>query len=48
MAAFDLVVAMAKKMAEGGVVKRSLVDGMQEDEGGHKDGMYMLMKTFVR
>ncbi|THH02095.1 hypothetical protein EW026_g741 [Hermanssonia centrifuga] len=31
-AAFDLVVAMGKKMAEGGVVKRDLVDGM--DEGG--------------
>ncbi|KAK7692600.1 hypothetical protein QCA50_004232 [Cerrena zonata] len=30
-AAFDLIVAMGKKMTEGGVVKRSLVDGMEED-----------------
>jgi len=30
-AAFDLIVAMGKKMAEGGVVKRVLVDGMDED-----------------
>ena len=30
-AAFDLIVAMGRKMNEGGVVKRSLVDGMEED-----------------
>ncbi|KAJ7163578.1 armadillo-type protein [Mycena crocata] len=30
-AAFDVVVAMGKKMNEGGVVKRNLVDGMDED-----------------
>jgi len=30
-AAFDLIVAMGRKMAEGGVVKRSMVDGMDED-----------------
>ncbi|KAI9442221.1 NUC173-domain-containing protein [Lactarius indigo] len=30
-AAFELIVAMGKKMAEGGVVKRVLVDGMDED-----------------
>lgn len=30
-AAFDLIVAMGRKMAEGGVVKRGLVDGMDED-----------------
>ncbi|KAI0821663.1 NUC173-domain-containing protein [Trametes gibbosa] len=29
--AFDLVVAMGKKMAAGGVVKRDLVEGMDED-----------------
>ncbi|KAH9859050.1 NUC173-domain-containing protein [Lenzites betulinus] len=29
--AFDLVVAMGKKMAAGGVVKRNLVEGMDED-----------------
>lgn len=30
-AAFGLIIAMGRKMAEGGVVKRSLVDGMDED-----------------
>ncbi|KAJ6625900.1 armadillo-type protein [Mycena sp. CBHHK59/15] len=30
-AAFEVVVAMGKKMGEGGVVKRSLMDGMDED-----------------
>ncbi|KAM6501995.1 Armadillo-type fold [Amanita muscaria] len=30
-AAFDLIVAMGKKMKEGGTVNRSLVDGMDED-----------------
>lgn len=32
-AAFNLVVAMGSKMSIGGVVKRSLVDGMDQDEG---------------
>ncbi|KAI5890624.1 rRNA processing protein RRP12 [Schizophyllum commune H4-8] len=32
LAAFDLVLAMGRKMSEGGVVKRSLIDGMDEDE----------------
>ena len=36
--AFDLIVAMGKKMAEGGVVKRDLVDGMDEDGVG-EEGM---------
>lgn len=31
-AAFDLVVLMGNKMAQGGVIKRSLVDGMEEDQ----------------
>ena len=30
-AAFDLVIAMGKKMAEGGVVRRDLLEGMEED-----------------
>ncbi|KAI0266803.1 NUC173-domain-containing protein [Gloeopeniophorella convolvens] len=33
-AAFELIVAMGKKMAEGGVVRRDLVDGMDEDGAG--------------
>ncbi len=37
-AAFDLVVAMGKKMVEGGVVKRQKIDGMDED--GASDGMF--------
>ena len=31
LAAFDLVVAMGRKMGEGGVVKRDLMDGMDEN-----------------
>lgn len=30
--AFDLIVAMGKKMKEGGVVKRNLLEGMDEDD----------------
>jgi ribosomal RNA-processing protein 12 len=30
-AAFDLVVAMGKKMDAGGVVKRSMIDGMDDE-----------------
>ncbi|KAG6845310.1 hypothetical protein H0H87_011160 [Tephrocybe sp. NHM501043] len=30
-AAFELVLAMGKKMSEGGIVKRNLIDGMDED-----------------
>ncbi|KAI0630149.1 NUC173-domain-containing protein [Trametes polyzona] len=33
-AAFDLIVAMGKKMAAGGVVKRNMVEGMDEDGAG--------------
>ncbi|KAI8992894.1 NUC173-domain-containing protein [Trametes punicea] len=33
-AAFDLIVAMGKKMAAGGVVKRNMVEGMDEDGVG--------------
>ena len=37
-AAFDLVVAMGRKMTEGGVVRRDQVDGMDEGEGGEGMG----------
>lgn len=30
-AAFELVLAMGKKMSQGGMVKRSLINGMDED-----------------
>ncbi|KAH7920537.1 NUC173-domain-containing protein [Leucogyrophana mollusca] len=33
-ASFELIVAMGKKMSEGGVVKRNMVDGMDEDGAG--------------
>ncbi|CDO72515.1 hypothetical protein BN946_scf184980.g56 [Trametes cinnabarina] len=33
-AAFDLIVAMGKKTAAGGVVKRNMVEGMDEDGAG--------------
>ena len=36
-AAFDLIVAMGKKMTAGGVVKRQNIEGMDEDGAG--DGM---------
>lgn len=32
--AFDLIVSMGRKMAEGGVVKRSMMDDMDEDGPG--------------
>jgi ribosomal RNA-processing protein 12 len=38
LAAFDLIVAMGRKMNEGGVVKRSMMDGMDED--GPSDGSW--------
>ncbi|KAF5370856.1 hypothetical protein D9758_001883 [Tetrapyrgos nigripes] len=30
-AAFELIITMGKKMSEGGVVKRDMIDGMEED-----------------
>lgn len=30
-AAFDIILVMGRKMSSGGVVKRSMVDGMDED-----------------
>ena len=30
-AAFELILAMGRKMSEGGVVKRNMVDGMSKD-----------------
>lgn len=33
-AAFDLIVTMGKKMSEGGVVRRDLVDGMDDESSG--------------
>jgi ribosomal RNA-processing protein 12 len=31
-AAFEVIVALGKKMSEGGVVNRNMIDGMDEDE----------------
>ncbi|KAH9986533.1 NUC173-domain-containing protein [Russula compacta] len=36
-AAFELIIAMGNRMAEGGVVKRNLVDGMAEDGIGEAE-----------
>ncbi|TFK44425.1 armadillo-type protein [Crucibulum laeve] len=33
-AAFDAIIAMGRKMSGGGVVKRSMMDGMDEDDAG--------------
>jgi len=30
-AAFDLILSMGKRMKEGGIVRRSMIDGMDED-----------------
>ena len=35
ISAFELIVSMGRKMGEGGVVQRSLIDGMDEDNIGH-------------
>ena len=37
-AAFDTIVVMGRKMGEGGIVKRDLVDGMDEDGMETKEG----------
>jgi ribosomal RNA-processing protein 12 len=42
-AAFELIIAMGRKMAEGGVVKRSLVDGMEEDGVGEGVNLFFLI-----
>lgn len=42
-AAFELIIAMGRKMAEGGVVKRSLVDGMDEDG----EGVNLSLSTYL-
>ncbi len=41
-AAFDLVVAMGKKMSEGGVVRRDLLEGMDEDGPGQGEYHYKI------
>lgn len=46
-AAFELIVAMGKKMAEGGVVKRNLVDGMDEDDVGEGMSIFLIARTQV-
>jgi ribosomal RNA-processing protein 12 len=45
-AAFELIVAMGTKMAEGGVVKRDLVDGMDEDGAGEGMGLFSNHRLF--
>lgn len=42
-AAFDLIVAMGKKMASGGVVRRQMLEDM--DEGGTGDGTSFLVSS---
>jgi len=39
-AAFDLIVSMGKKMSQGGIVRRSMMDGMDQD--GNDEGMIVL------
>lgn len=33
-AAFEVILAMGRKMSAGGIVKRNLMEGMDEDKGG--------------
>lgn len=33
-AAFEAILAMGRKMSAGGIVKRNLMEGMDEDKGG--------------
>lgn len=47
-AAFDLLVVMGKKMGEGGILKRSLVDGMDTSEGAAPAQDGMLLRTLAR
>ena len=44
-AAFDLIVAMGKKMAAGGVVKRSMVEGMDEDGAGEGEPFWHVTRS---
>lgn len=44
-AAFDLIVAMGNKMSEGGVVKRSAVDGMDQDDAPEGTAHIQLSKS---
>jgi ribosomal RNA-processing protein 12 len=37
-AAFDVIVALGQKMSKGGVVRRDMMDGMDEDEDGAGSG----------
>ena len=37
-AAFDVIVALGQKMSKGGVVRRDMMDGMDEDEDGAGTG----------
>lgn len=40
--AFDLVVAMGRKMKDGGVVKRHRMDGMEEDDASATEGTFLV------
>ncbi|OBZ70964.1 Ribosomal RNA-processing protein 12 [Grifola frondosa] len=46
-AAFDLIVAMGRKMAEGGVVKRQMLEGMDEDGAEEATGSIEEYMTMV-
>lgn len=43
-AAFELVVLMGKKMSEGGTIKRSQLEGMEDEE--MTDGSWVLSSFF--
>lgn len=45
-AAFELILAMGRKMSVGGIVRRDMVDGMDEDVDG--EGMHTISLTEMR
>ena len=46
-AAFELIIAMGRKMTQGGVVKRNLVDGMDEDGEGEGMNIFKIFLLWV-
>jgi ribosomal RNA-processing protein 12 len=44
-AAFEVILALGRKMSSGGVVKRSMVDGMDEDTA--EDGTFTLLNYVI-
>lgn len=46
-AAFETILAMGWKMKEGGVVKRAMIDGMDQDDGPSDCSFFVLLEPLV-